>query len=122
MDRPMNAKCSCSSGVTTIRTNSFSSLLHSSVNSLATPISLDALNTQSSIPTNSLVGRHHPYAHHLPLVSRGAHRTHHSYGCKMGNQHGKVVFNGETYDTHKLHQTFMQMKGEVDFYKVSANF
>lgn len=39
----------------------------------------------------------------------------------MGNHHGKVIINGETFDATKMKQRFMDLKNEVEVLKVGLN-
>jgi len=36
----------------------------------------------------------------------------------MGNQHGKLTLNGEVYDVNKVEEIILQLKSQVDEYKV----
>lgn len=118
----MGAQCSCNTSAATIGASSLSGLLHSVGSSFPTP-TLDGLDGPSSLLGSPLAAhianRYHPYTcSHVP-TNRSLHGPFRTHCGTMGNHHGKVTINGETYDTHKIHQTFLQMKADLDSVKVS---
>lgn len=66
--------------------------------------------------------RHHPYQFctFSNQTYTSPSEVPHPYYRKMGNQHGKVMINGETYDTHRVHHVIAQLKNDVGVYKVGT--
>ena len=121
MDQPIGAEGVCNNNVNAMRTNSHCGVLPSApVNALtSTPPSFHfpvQPPTVESLLAGHSLSRFHPYL--LPETSTNRLSYGACHSRKMGNHHGKLVVNGETYDSHKVQQMVIQLRNELDFSKV----